>query len=80
MLNSTKFFTKDELLQMIHDRCLQIVLVHTVLQKGFTETYKLITEDIENDIRLFDLKVMDREYMLLTSDEIKYIHKEGRLC
>lgn len=75
-------FSNEQLLEMIKDKGLNIALVLDVIQGNFMQPYKYIpTNNIisEDEISLFNLKILSKKYMLLTNEEIKYIEKEGYL-
>jgi hypothetical protein len=75
-------FSNEQLLEMIKDKGLNITLVLDVIQGNFIQPYKYIpTNNIisEDEINLFNLKILSKKYMLLTNEEIKHIKKEGYL-
>lgn len=72
--------SKEELIELIKDIDLKLVKVLDVRQSEMG-TYKSVynsKEELENDIKIFDLTVESEEYKLLYDDEIAYIHKSGR--
>ena len=76
-----KDFTTKELLEMINQRGLKPYIVLTVKQENF-EPYKVPytnIEEFEEDKRIFNLTLIDTEYMLLTNDEERQCIKDGIL-
>ncbi len=74
-------FTKEDLQKMIEDRGFEITLVAQVSTKNMgSYTIAVSDEDELNDeLKLFDLTLISSEYMLLTEEEIKQIKKRGYL-
>lgn len=73
-----KEFSKEELESMIQAKNLKIMLVAEVSTKtmGF---YKIVVKDeeeLQRDLKLYDLTLDDTEYMLLTDKEIKHIQQK----
>ena len=76
-----KEFTTEELLEMIKDRGLKPVIVMTVKQENF-EPYKKpysSMDEFEKDKKIFNLTLLDTEYMLLTDEEEKFCIRKGYL-
>lgn len=76
-----KEFTTEELLEMINDRGLKPVMIMTVKQENF-EPYKVpysSMEEFEEDKRIFNLTLINTEYMLLTDEEERKCSKDGYL-
>lgn len=76
-----KDFTTEELLEMINQRGLKPVMIVTVKQENF-EPYKVPytnMEEFEEDKRIFNLTLIDTEYMLLTDKEESECIKDGIL-
>lgn len=75
-------FSNEQLMEMIKDKDLNITLVLDVIQGDFTQPYKYIPSEntiSQEEINLFNLKILSKKYMLLTNEEIKHIEKEGYL-
>ena len=76
-----KEFTTEELLEMINQRGLKPVMIMTVKQKN-SDSYRVPytkLEEFEEDKRIFNLILLDTEYMLLTDEEERTFIKEGYL-
>lgn len=76
-----KEFSTEELLEMIKQRGLNPVMIVTVKQENF-EPYKVpyrTIEEFEEDKRIFNLTLLDTEYMLLTDEEERKCIKDGVL-
>ena len=66
-----KDFTTKELLEMINQRGLNLVMIMKVKQEN-SEPYKVPytnIEEFEEDKRIFNLILLETDYMLLTNDE-----------
>lgn len=76
-----KEFTTEELLEMITNRRLKPVMIVTVKQESF-EPYKVPYTNMEEfleDKRIFNLTLLDTEYVLLTDEEERVCIKDGYL-
>lgn len=76
-----KEFSTEELLEMIKQRGLKPVMIMTVKQENF-EPYKVpysTIEEFEEDKRIFNLTLIDTEYVLLTDSEERKCIKDGIL-
>jgi len=76
-----KEFSTEELLEMVKQRGLKPVMIMTVKQENF-EPYKVpysTMEEFEEDKRIFNLTLLDTEYMLLTDEEEKFCIRNGYL-
>lgn len=76
-----KEFTKEELVCMITDKGLKIMLVANASTKTMG-SYTIVVDDeaaLEEEMKLYNLKIEDREYMLLSDTEIKHIQQKGYL-
>ena len=76
-----KEFAAEELLEMIKDRGLKPIIIATVKQENF-EPYKVpytSMGEFEEDKRIFNLTLIDTEYMLLTDEEEKFCIRKGHL-
>ena len=76
-----KDFSTKELLEMINQRGLKPVMIMTVKQENF-EPYKVPytnIEKFEEDKRIFNLILLETDYMLLTDDEERQCIKDGIL-
>lgn len=74
-----KEFSKEELEVMIQAKDLKIMLVADVFTKTMG-SYKIVVnddEELQKDLKLYDLTLDDTEYMLLTNKEIKHIQQKG---
>ena len=72
---------KEDLQKMIEDSGFEITLVAQVSTKNMG-TYTIVVSDedeLNDELKLFDLTLISSEYMLLTEEEIKYIKKNGYL-
>lgn len=71
----------EQLLDLIKDRGMKPVMVMTVKQENFSP-YKVpysSIEEFEQDKKLFNLTLIDTEYMLLTDEEERKLLKDGIL-
>ncbi len=76
-----KEFTTDELLEMIKQRGLKPVMIMTVKQEKF-EPYKVpysTIEEFEEDKRIFNLTLINTEYILVTDEEERECIRRGNL-
>jgi hypothetical protein len=76
-----KEFTTDELLEMIKQRGLKPVMIMTVKQENF-EPYKVpysTIEEFEEDKRIFNLTLINTEYILVTDEEERECIRRGNL-
>ena len=76
-----KEFTNDELLEMIKHRGLKPVMVVTVKQESF-DPYKVpysSIEEFEEDKRIFNLTLINTEYILVTDEEERECIRRGNL-
>lgn len=76
-----KEFTTDELLEMIKQRGLKPVMIITVKQENF-EPYKVpysTIEEFEEDKRIFNLTLINTEYILVTDEEERECIRRGNL-
>ena len=77
-----KEFTTDELLEMIKQRGMKPVMIMTVKQGDIYEPYKVpysTMEEFEEDKRIFNLTLLNTEYMLLTDAEERQCIRNGYL-
>lgn len=78
-------FSIQEIEEMLREKGLKltcVVKVNDVKQKGLNGSYLTIKsseEQFERDKNIFNLRVLEENYMLLTCDEIKQIDKDGYL-
>lgn len=74
-------FSKEDLQKMFEDRGLEITLVAQVSTKTMgSYTIAVSDEDeLQDELKLFDLDIITSEYMLLTEEEIKQIKRRGYL-
>lgn len=81
-------FSKEQLLKLILDKGLEITLVATVDVKkseypvfGITSflTTAIDEKDLEDKLKIYNLDLIDKKYMLLTNEEISHIEKKGYL-
>ena len=76
-----KDFTTKELLEMINQRGLKPVMIMKVKQEN-SEPYKVPytnIEEFEEDKRIFNLILLETDYMLLTNDEERECIRNGYL-
>ena len=76
-----KDFTTKELLEMINQRGLKPYMVLTVKQESF-EPYNVpysSIEEFEEDKRIFNLTLINTEYILVTDEEERECLKDGVL-